>query len=44
MQLEIARRVYLNEAFRTFDVRKGARLRATLQPMLEAFTQSHENT
>ena len=43
MQLEIAQRVYLNEATTTFDVRKGSLLRGTLRPMLDAFTESIES-
>jgi N-formylglutamate amidohydrolase len=43
MQLEIAQRVYLDEATTVFDARKGARLRDTLQPMLNAFTESCES-
>ena len=44
MQLEIAQRVYLNEASATFDARKGSRLRDTLRPMLEAFNESCESS
>lgn len=43
MQLEIAQRVYLDEATTTFDVRKASILRDTLRPMLEAFTESCES-
>jgi len=43
MQLEIAQRVYLNEASTSFDARKGSRLRDTLRPMLEAFIESFES-
>ena len=42
MQLEIAQRVYLNEASTLFDARRAARLRDTLRPMLEAFIESCE--
>lgn len=42
MQLEIAQRVYLNEVNALFDARKGASLRGTLRPMLEAFIESAE--
>lgn len=42
MQLEIAQRVYLNEASTIFDARKGSRLRDTVRPMLEAFIESCE--
>jgi len=44
MQLEIAQRVYLNEASTIFDARKGSRLRDTLRPMLEVFTESFESS
>ena len=44
MQLEIAQRVYLNEASTSFDARKGSRLRDTLRPMLEAFNESCESS
>ena len=44
MQLEIAQRVYLNEASATFDARKGSRLRDTLRPMLDAFIESFESS
>lgn len=44
MQLEIAQRVYLNEATTVFDARKGSRLRDTLRPMLEAFIESNESS
>lgn len=43
MQLELAQRVYLNEATTAFDARKASRLRDTLRPMLEAFTGSKES-
>ena len=43
MQLEIAQRVYLNEATTVFDARKASHLRGTLQPMLEAFLESAES-
>lgn len=43
MQLEIAQRVYLNEASTIFDARKASRLRDTLRPMLEAFIESCES-
>ncbi len=44
MQLEIAQRVYLNEASTTFDARRASRLRDTLRPMLEAFIESCESS
>ena len=43
MQLEIAQRVYLNEATTIFDAQKASHLHATLQPMLEAFLESAES-
>ena len=43
MQLEIAQRVYLDEATTNFDVRKGSLLRGTLRPMLDVFTESIES-
>lgn len=42
MQLEIAQRVYLDEASASFDARRASRLRDTLRPMLEAFIESCE--
>jgi len=40
MQLEIAQRVYLNEATTNYDAQKASHLHATLRPMLEAFLES----
>ncbi|MDH5455177.1 MAG: N-formylglutamate deformylase [Gammaproteobacteria bacterium] len=43
MQLEIAQRVYLDEATTNFDARKASRLRDTLRAMLDAFTEPEES-
>ncbi len=40
VQLEIAQRVYMDEASCTFEARKAARLRDTLRQMLESFMQT----
>jgi N-formylglutamate amidohydrolase len=42
LQLEIAQRVYMDEATGVFDAAKATRLRGTLRRMLESFTRTVE--